>query len=222
MIATAITYIESVIQGYGAWGVLIATFIEEAVAPIPSALVPTAAGFFLIPPELALVPALLRTVVVIALPVAVGVTLGASAVYGIAYAGGRSVIERFGKWVGLQWEQIETMQRRFTGKRSDELLLFVFRLIPIIPGVGLSGFCGVVRYPFVPFAVITFLGAFLRAVALGLLGWWAGELYQQYFEIIDRIEGRLLIGLVVVVAAAAAYYFWHRKGGKQGKRSDSR
>ena len=44
MIESSITYIQEIIATYGAWGVFVATLIEEVVAPIPSALVPLAAG----------------------------------------------------------------------------------------------------------------------------------------------------------------------------------
>lgn len=210
MIQQAVTYIETIIRSYGAWGVFVATFIEEAVAPIPSALVPTVAGFFLVPADSAFPDALMQAVLLIGLPVAIGVTIGSALIYALAYYGGKPLIDRFGGWIGLHWEEIEAMQKRFTGSRSDELVLFVFRVIPIIPGVGLSGFCGVIRYPFAPFAAVTFAGAFVRSVVLGLLGWQAGELYHEYFEAIERIEGRLLTGVLVIVALAAVYYFWNK------------
>ena len=217
MIQQAIIYIESLISVYGVWGVVIATFIEEIIAPIPSALVPIAAGFFLVPSDALLAEAMVRVLFMVALPIAIGVSVGSMIVYGIAYTGGKPVIDRFGSWFGLKWESIERMQRYFSGGRKDEVMLVLLRLLPIIPGVGISGCAGVIRYPFGTFVIATFIGVYIRSILLGLLGWQAGELYQEYFETIDRIEGQLLIAFLVVLAAGAAWYFIRR----QNKRKAS-
>lgn len=218
MIQQAIVYIESIISAYGVWGVLAATFIEEVIAPIPSALVPVAAGFFLIAPDALLPEAIMRALFVVALPIAFGVTLGASIVYGIAYTGGKPAIDRFGRWIGLNWESIERMQKRFTGGRSDELMLAGLRLLPVIPGVVLSGFCGAIRYPFVPFVSITFVSIYVRGAVLALLGWQAGEFYQEYFEVIDRIEGHLLLAFLAVAAVGCVVYIVRRRRAPRDQR----
>ncbi len=80
MIEQLIVYIQSLIAGYGAWGVFAATMIEEAVSPIPSPIIPLAAGFFLLSIDLSFAEALLRSAYVIALPVSIGVSIGSSAV----------------------------------------------------------------------------------------------------------------------------------------------
>ena len=211
MIQQAVIYIESLISQYGVWGVVIATFIEEIIAPIPSALVPIAAGFFLIPPEAQFAEAILRALFTIALPIAIGVTIGSMIVYSIAYKGGKPIIDRFGGWFGLKWESIERMQRYFSGGRKDEVMLVLLRLVPILPGVGISGFAGVIRYPFITFVIATFIGVYIRSVLLGLLGWQAGELYREYFEIIDHIEGQLLIVFLLVLAAGGVWYFIRKR-----------
>lgn len=211
MIQQAVIFIQSLIAEYGVWGVVAATFIEELVAPIPSALVPVAAGFFLIPPEAALAEAVMRALLLVALPIAMGVTLGSMIVYSIAYTGGKPIIDRFGNWLGLSWNSIERLQKYFSGGRKDEVMLLLLRIIPIIPGVAISGLSGIIRYHFTTFVLTTFIGVYIRSVLLGLLGWQAGELYQEYFEVIDRIEGQLLLVLLVLTAIGIAWYFIRRR-----------
>jgi membrane protein DedA with SNARE-associated domain len=62
-----------------------------------------------------------------------------------------------------------------------------------VPGVGISGFCGVVRYPFKKFIIITCLGAAIRAFLLGMVGWQVGSLYAEYAELVSKFEKYILV-----------------------------
>ena len=213
MIESAVAYIQTLISAHGAWGVFLATIIEEAVAPIPSSLVPLAGGFFLLPADHILMQVAVEALILVAIPVTLGVTIGSSIVYWIAYAGGKPIVDRFGKYVGLSWKAVEGIEARMTKGRRDEVTLFALRLMPVIPGVALSGFCGALRYPFARFAVITFVASGIRAYGLALLGWQAGELYTRYIDMVSEYEDTLLLILFVAVLAAVFIHFAraHRK-----------
>ncbi len=215
MIEALVVYIQSIISAYGAWGVLVATFIEEVVAPVPSPIVPLAAGFFLLPASVAWAEILVRAALVIALPVAVGISIGSAAVYALGFFGGKQVIEKTKRWTGIKWEDIEKLEAKLTRGRSDEITLFVLRILPIIPGVAISGFCGVVRYPFKKFIVVTSIGSFIRAFVLGLVGWQVGELYFTYSEMVSKFEKYILIGVVLLVILGVGGYFLTKKSNKQ-------
>lgn len=206
MIEHAITFMQEIIAQYGAWGVLAATLLEEIVAPIPSPIVPLAAGFFLLPPEYPFLSILMRAAVLIALPVTVGISLGSSIVYALAYFGGKPIIEKTAWITGIKWGDLEKIEARLTGGRGDEIVLFLLRLIPAVPGVGISGFCGLVRYPFKTFLAITIMGSFLRALLLGLFGWQVGELYAEYADYIAHIEDYLLYGAIACIVVAMGWY----------------
>ena len=210
MIESTIAYIQTLIATYGAWGVLLATLIEEIVAPIPSALVPLAAGFFLLPADHALAMVALEAIVLVALPVTIGITIGSSIVYWIAYAGGKPIVDRFGRFVGLSWSGVEAIERKMTKGRRDEVTLFALRLIPVIPGVALSAFCGAVRYPFTRFAVITFIASGIRAYILALLGWQAGELYTRYIDAVSEYEDTILLLVLLAILAAVFLHYARR------------
>lgn len=213
MIESTITYIQTLIAAHGAWGVFLATIIEEAVAPIPSALVPLASGFFLLPADHTFIQAAFEALFIVAIPVTFGITIGSSVVYGIAYVGGKPIVDRFGKYVGLSWKAIESIEARMTKGRRDEVTLFALRLVPVIPGVALSGFCGALRYSFIRFATITFIASGIRAYALAILGWQAGELYTRYIDTVSTYEDWILTGLFVAVLVAVFVHFArsHRK-----------
>lgn len=212
MIENGILYIQSIIATYGAWGVFIATLIEEIISPIPSALVPLAGGFFLLPQGASVPVAILGSIGLIAIPVALGICIGSAAVYALGYYGGRPFIERNQKWLGVSWTDIERIERRVVRGRRDEVTLVLLRLVPIIPGVALSGFCGVVRYSFSRFMITTFVGSGARAIALGLIGWQAGEFYIKYLDIVGRFEKQIFFVLAgVVVVLGIWYFFWVKK-----------
>jgi membrane protein DedA with SNARE-associated domain len=211
MLDHLIEYIQAIIAEYGAWGVFVATILEEVVAPIPSPLVPLAGGFFGLDPSLSWTAAAIKALFTVALPVTVGLGLGSAAVYAVGYYGGKPIIDRYKKFLGLSWEDIDKVERRLTKGRSDELILLALRIVPIVPGVGISGFFGLVRYPFVPFIVITLIGAFIRAWVLALVGWQVGELYEEFSGTIERLENYILIGVAIVGLAVLSYYFLVRR-----------
>jgi membrane protein DedA with SNARE-associated domain len=214
MIEGFIAYLQVVIVAYGAWGVFLATLLEEIIAPLPSPIVSLAAGFFLITSDVAIIEALWRALFLIALPVAIGVVIGSSVVYALGFFGGKPFIEKNKKWLGIEWKNIEDVENRLMQGRGDEVTLFVLRLLPIVPGVAISVFGGIVRYPFKKFIVITFLGSLIRAFVLGLIGWQVGEVYAVYAHRIDQIEKYLLAGALFLLVVYAVFYMmrkWNRK-----------
>ena len=210
MIQNLIIYIQSIISEYGAWGVFLATLIEEIIAPIPSPLIPLAAGFFLIPVGISFIEATLEGALLIALPVSIGISIGSSLVYALGFFGGKPVIERTKRWTGIDWEDIEKSEKRFTQGKADEVTLLILRMLPILPGVALSGFCGVIRYSFKRFIIITSIGSFLRAFILGIVGWQVGEVYATYADIISEFERYILLGLLLLLIVLGGYYIIKR------------
>lgn len=211
MIEQGVLYVQHIISVYGIWGVLAATLIEEIIAPIPSGLVPLAAGFFLLPAEETFALVAVEAILLVALPVAIGMSFGSALVYAIGYYGGKPLIEKHERFLGISWKDIERIEKRVIRGNRDELTLFLLRLVPIIPGVAISGFCGIVRYPFSRFMLVTFLGSGLRAYALGLAGWQGGEFYFKYVEVFDRFEHLILLGVVGLVAIGVLYYSLRKK-----------
>ncbi len=198
MLDIFIEYIKIIVEEYGFFGVFYATLIEEVIAPIPSSLVPMLAGFSFLGTEAAFLSLFYSAVFIIAFPVAVGVSLGSLLVYFIGYFGGRPLIEKSKKFLGLSWESVEKIEKKMTAGHKDEVALFILRMIPVIPGVAISAFCGLVRYKLKTFIIITFLGSFFRAFLLGFLGFYVGDLYFKYSDYISSFEKYIFIVIVVI------------------------
>lgn len=198
MIETLIHFLQASILPWGALGVFVASVIEEVIAPIPSALIMTMSGFLFIsgPISWQVVSALVFKV---AIPAALGVTLGSYFIYFIAKFGGRFIIEKWGKYVGLYWSDIEKMQNRLSGTRRDEFIIGGARILPVVPSVAISAFCGILEINIFKYFVITFIGVFFRGLILGVLGWQVGGIYKKYAQTISAIENIVLVSTILGV-----------------------
>ncbi len=107
MLEKLIQVTQSVIFVGGPIGVFAASILEEIIFFIPSPVVPMAAGFFLLSPQMELVEATSRAILYIALPVSLGQTIGSLFPYYIGYFGGRPTVEKWGRLIGLTWKNIE-------------------------------------------------------------------------------------------------------------------
>ncbi len=210
MIDLAINFIEHVLLPLGGWGVFFASVIEEVIAPIPSALVITLSGFLFLKGSFSLA-LILKLFFVVALPASIGITVGSLFIYGIAYYFGKPALEKWGKWMGLSWADIEKLQKKFDTRKVDELALFSLRAIPIIPSVAISAWYGIVRFGLKKYILFTILGTFVRAIILALVGWQVGAFYYTYAKTIASIEKDIFIIIVICVLFFIGYKIYKRK-----------
>ena len=198
MIENLVHFLQTSILPWGALGVFLASVIEEVIAPIPSALVMTMSGFLLVTGPVS-VKAILALIFKVAIPAALGVTMGSYVIYFSAKFGGKFLIEKWGKYLGLYWVDIEKLQTRLSGTKKDELLIGIARIIPFVPSVAISAFCGILEINVFRYFVISFVGVFFRGIVLGTLGWQVGNVYEKYAQTIPSIENTVLISTLFAV-----------------------
>lgn len=201
MIHESIALIQSVFSSYGAWGFFLLGIAEEVLFFIPSALLFLALGFFAISPSFTVSEAALYAFGPIAFAGAIGVTCGAFVMYVLAYYGGKPLIIRFGRCIGVKWYEIEQAHGFFSRGFADEIILIVLRALPIFPISVISLVCGVIRIRPLVFAITTFLGSFVRIGGLSLLGWYVEREFLLYAQKIAYFEELTLIAGVCVVFA---------------------
>ena len=199
MIEFVIHYLQLYILPLGAFGVFVASVAEEVIAPIPSALIMTMSGFLFVSGSLSL-QTILDLVFKVAIPAALGVTIGSYFIYFLARFGGLFIIEKYGKYVGLFLKDIETLQNRLSGSLKDEILIILSRITPFVPSVAISAFCGVIKMNPFKYFYISFVGVFIRGLILGCIGWQVGNVYEKYAKLFSSIENVVLIVLLVLVA----------------------
>lgn len=205
MINELIAFAGNIIVSYGAWGVFLASIIEELVAPIPSSVVVLGSSFFLMNDHTLTLASLERLFLMVALPAATGVTIGSLFFYGITYFAGKPFVDKWGRYLGLSWEDIEKLDKRFDQSYTDEILLFLLRFIPITPSIVVNIFCGFIRYDLKKFLIITFVGTLARVFMLGFLGWQFGNFYKYASQQVSLIENITIILVVVGIIIYFAY-----------------
>jgi membrane protein DedA with SNARE-associated domain len=210
MFEAIISFLQIHIIPLGALGVFLASVIEEVIAPIPSSVVLLMSGFLFLTNTLGseFWGALVFKIFI---PASVGMTLGSLFIYGLAYWLGRPFITRYGKWFGVEWQEVENVEKKFAEGPKDGIFIFVARAIPIIPSVVISAFAGVLRIPFRTYVVSSLLGIMVRVLVLALIGSQFGNLYLHYAELINQYENFVLIACIVLLAAFILYRKYRTK-----------
>ncbi len=204
MIHTVIQLLEQFVVPLGGMGVFLAEVIEEIIVPIPSAAILLGSGFIFLKGAISLsfVNTLMFTIV---LPATAGLTLGSLVIYGFAYKGGKPFLDRYEKWLGVGWSDVEYVTKKFEGGTYDEVSMILARVFPIIPSVLIAVFCGVTRMPYRKYIILTAIGAFFKALFLALIGWQVGELYLKYANIIGHIENTVFVGAIMCITGFIIY-----------------
>ena len=118
---------------------------------------------------------------------------------------GKPFVDRWGKYLGLSWEEIEKTEEKYSENNLIELSLFTTRALPIVPSVVIGAFCGFIKLDIKKYIFITFSGTLVRAFILGFLGWQFRGLYEQIESKIAISEEIVLIGLLIAVICFIIY-----------------
>lgn len=200
MINEIFQYLQVHIIPLGAWGVFWACLIEEIITPIPSALIMMTSGFIFLKGAFSL-ELLSSLIFIVVLPATLGVTLGSYVIYAIGYFGGKTAIQKWGKFFGVSWESVEHFQEKRIVRRTEVVALLLARSAPFVPSTTIAFFCGFVRQPIWLYTQITFIGVLVRSTILALMGWYAGEIYTKYANAGSYLEAVLFwipLGAVLV------------------------
>lgn len=145
--------------------VTIGSFLEEFIAPLPSALVTGLAGSFVAASDKHW-----GTLILLALLSSLGKTTAAYLHYLIGDKGEDFVLSKFGTFFGVTHEHIENIGNKLTKDWRDDALLFALRAFPLGPTAIVSLFAGIIRMNRRSFLVWTFLGYFIRSIVVLALG----------------------------------------------------
>jgi len=192
---------------HGQLSVFIGVIIEQIIVPIPSPMIVMGAGAILVSPELSIPNAFLQILWIIVLPGTIASTLGSYIGYLISYYGGKALVVRYQRFLGVDWKEIENLEKRFQGKR-EALSIFFSRAIPVFPISLVSIFAGLLRVPVRPFTFYTFLGSIFRCLFLGFVGWWIGATYEKVATRLDSMETIVSILLLIGMGGVLGYLYY--------------
>lgn len=203
MIGDITRWIMDMMQAHGPAVVFLGVIVESIIVPIPSPLIIMGAGALLIQPGLSWSGALGPIAAKIVLPGAVASTLGAYFAFGIAYWGGKPMIDRFGAFLGFGWDDITAMEARLKGRVPT--MIFLLRAAPIVPLSLISAAAGVLRLPLGQFTLWTFVGSIPRCLLLGYLGYLTRDTYEGLAKQINTAESLISAGIVAGVLAVVLW-----------------
>lgn len=177
---------------------LVGTFIEEVISPIPSFLVLIPAGASVRVQGLPL-----WYILVLALLCGVGRVVGGSILYFIAHRlehallGSRRIF-------GLTHKDILKLSKRLGDRRKVWriwTLLFVLHALPVFPGTLLSAGSGFIKIPYQTFATATFFGSVVNACVYI----WIGYAGMQTAHLLNKLGAA---GNIITVAILLALLIW--------------
>jgi membrane protein DedA with SNARE-associated domain len=208
-----VEFLTNLFQTIGWFGVVVIMALESANIPIPSEVTMPLSGWMLVQARGLLA---WHAVLLGGLWGAVGCTLGSVISYALGAWGGRPLVERYGKYIMINQEDLEKADRWF--ERWGDWAAFVSRLLPIVRTF-ISFPAGVVRMNFPRFAIYSFVGSFIWCGLLALGGYYFGEHWEELRAIMRPFD----IPIAIVLAAGFAYYIYHHvtKGRKKASVADA-
>ena len=181
-----------------AWGGYIGIFLlmalENIIPPIPSEVIMGLGGMAVARGDMSMVPLVLWGTA--------GTTAGNYVWYHIGrhvgYTRFRPFVERHGRWLTMEWEDVEKLHRFFV--HHGGWVVFVFRFMPTFRTL-VSLPAGMGRMPHWRFILATASGAAIwNCVLAG-----AGVLLDRNFEQLDRYVGPVAIALMVAMVGFYLY-----------------
>ena len=187
-------FILDAIARAGYLGIFLLMALENVVPPIPSEVIMGLGGMAVARGDMALVP-------LIAIGT-LGTTVGNYFWYWIGrhvgYERFRPFVERHGRWLTLDWDDVERIHRFFV--KRGHWVIFAFRFMPALRTI-ISLPAGMARMPLWKFLLWTFAGsAIWNSMLAG-----AGLLLGSRFEVLQQYIGPVAIATTVVMVLAYAY-----------------
>ena len=203
-----IEFIQHIVSTVGYPGLFALIMLESTLIPIPSELVMPFAGYLASTGEFSL-PVILVINSVAAL-------VGSGLCYWIGKAGGKPLLVKYGKFIGVRKKDIEKTEAYFA--RHGKATILVSRFLPVIRHI-ISIPAGIARMPLPAFFLQTFIGATIWGTVLILIGYELGN-WQSIAEKLKHVD--LLVGLgIVALLLALGIRFVLRRRREQGQRENS-
>jgi membrane protein DedA with SNARE-associated domain len=202
LVASISQFVTDQVASYGYAGIVLLTLLGSACIPIPSEVVLlfggalASAGFAAAAlhhpgAELSLIPVMVAALA--------GSMAGSWLAYGVGYAGGRPLVDRWGRYLLLRPHEVDRAHEWF--ERHGEAAVFFSRMIPLARAF-ISLPAGVARMDLGRFSLYTLLGNLPWTIGLALAGYALGERWKT----LERFLQPLAIGLGVLLLVALAWW----------------
>lgn len=185
--------------------VLIGSFVEEVLAPVPALAVMLVTGS-----AAAIQGKTVVDLIPLAIIAALGKALGAIIVYHLASTMGTLVLNKFGWLFKVTTEEIHHLGTYLKATKRDYLILTILRALPIVPSSVVSLGCGLLKIPFKLFLITTFLGTIVRDGIFLYVGYSGVGVFENLAEQSTTLEDMLQTGFIIFVLLSFAYIYYLR------------
>jgi membrane protein DedA with SNARE-associated domain len=176
-------------MGYG--GIVLLMAIESACIPLPSEIIMPFAGYLVFKGEMVLW--------IVAFMGALGCVLGSIPAYYVGKTGGRTLAEKYGRFVLISKKDLKMADDWF--KNYGEIIIFVGRLLPAVRTfIALPA--GIARMNMTKFIIYTFVGSFIWCWALAYIGMVFGEQWDTLKVYFHEFH-------YVIAGVAAIFIAWY-------------
>lgn len=187
-------FIVRAIASGGYLGIFLLMAAENVVPPIPSEVIMGLGGMAVARGSMELWPLVLVGTA--------GTTVGNYFWYWVGrkfgYRGLRPFIDRWGRWLTLEWDDVERVNRFF--QRRGHWVVFVFRFLPVFRTM-VSLPAGMAAMPRWKFMAWTFAGAAIWNLVLVQAGLMLGSEFRE----LDRYVGPVAVATTVLIVVAYIY-----------------
>lgn len=198
------TIILELIKEQGILAVIIGVLIETIIVPIPSPIILMSAGAILIYPNN--IFTIIFSALLISIIAGLTQTIASLVVYGPGYLIGKPFIDKFERYHGISWKEINDFNKRFENAKSQGIIIFLLRAIPIVPLSVISGVCGIIKIDYKKYLIWTFLGTIPRNFILALSGFYFINTYIELASQFDNIESLITITIILLIILAIVFH----------------
>jgi membrane protein DedA with SNARE-associated domain len=191
---------QSFVQNYGYFALIVLSIVSSACIPIPSEVTFVVAGALCTAAVTGHVQFSLWAVILIG---TVGSLIGSVVAYEVARSAGRTIVERWGKWILMTHKDLDGAERWFEKYGSATVL--IGRVLPVVRSF-ISVPAGIAEMNRARFAVLTVIGSAIWVSLLSALGYAAGSNWKHVSKDFHDAQGPILIVIVLLIAFA----LWHR------------
>jgi membrane protein DedA with SNARE-associated domain len=184
----------STISLLGYAGIFFLMMLESMVVPVPSELVMPFAGFLVAQGNFNFILVIVAS--------SLGSITGSLIFYYIGKTGGHTLVEKYGKYVLVDTEDIKKTEEWFN--KRGELTIFIARLIPVVRHL-ISLIAGIGKMNVKKFTLYTILGATLWNGILTYLGFILGQHWNEVSQYIEELD----VGIVILLVIGCLYFAYH-------------
>ena len=191
---------QSFIQSYGYFALILLSIAGSACIPIPSEVVFVVAGALCTTAVTGDAQFTLWAVIVVG---TLGSMIGSQIAYEVGRSAGRTIVDRWGKWILLTHKDLDSSERWFA--KYGSVAVLIGRVLPVVRSF-ISVPAGIAEMKRDRFVVLTAIGSAIWVALLSALGYAAGKDWHHVSKDFHYAQ----TPTIIVVVALLIFGLWHR------------